>query len=159
MSPYDENDHRECSYFLDMENRATDKEDEDGGGAVVLAEGKEHYSKADDVFGAVTGVLEEEECAWPLSELIDVAPEERTSGSQGRIDTVPTVKYSRGYLAGAVAPLPSLLRNVAIVDHVHHGKKIFRGHVVPWRPRDGRASSSLEERKTTCKCEIEHEFR
>lgn len=92
------------------------------GGVIIQAEDKQLYPRADEVFGSGTEVLVEEEDAQPLSEPLVAAPEERTSGLYETADTVPEAKYSRGYLARAIAPFPVLVRNVAIAGHIHHGK-------------------------------------
>lgn len=112
--------------------------------AVVLAEDKQLYPTALQVFGPDTEVLVEEEDAQPLSEPLVAPIVESMSAHFETADSIPTSRYSRAYLAAAVAPFPALVRNIAILGHIHHGKTSFldmvfdNTHHMPWSHLDDR---------------------
>lgn len=115
-----------------------------GSQAIVLPDDKHYYPSAEQIFGPDTEVLVEEEDAQQISEPLIAPPTEPTSGLHESSDSIPTTKYNRGYLASAVLPNPALIRNVAIVGHLHHGKTSFvdmlfdSTHVMPWSTLDDR---------------------
>lgn len=112
--------------------------------AVVLAEDKQLYPTATQVFGPDTEVLVEEEDAQPLSEPLVAPIVESASAHFETLDSIPASHYSRAYLATAIAPYPTLVRNVAILGHIHHGKTSFidmifdTTHNMPWSHLDDR---------------------
>lgn len=112
--------------------------------SIVLAEDKQLYPTAEEVFGADAEVLVEEEDAQLLSEPLVAPVVESSSGFYESDSSVPPSKYSRSYLTSAVAPYPLLVRNVALVGHLHHGKTsivdmLFGAtHVMPWAKLDDR---------------------
>lgn len=116
-----------------------------GSTAVVLAEDKQYYPSAEEVFGPNTEVLVEEEDAQPLSEPIIAPIVELSSGLHENSNTIPSAKYSRAYLTAAVLPTPGLIRNIALVGHLHHGKTSFAdmlfetSHEMPWSKLDDRS--------------------
>lgn len=112
--------------------------------AVVLAEDKQLYPTASQVFGPDTQVLVEEEDTQPLSHPL-VAPIVDDAHAHFESDqSVPASRYSRTYLSTAVASCPALVRNVVILGHIHHGKTslmdmIFDStHEMPWSELDDR---------------------
>lgn len=112
--------------------------------AIILAEDKQLYPTATQVFGPDTEVLVEEEDAQLLSEPLVAPVVESMSGLYESRDSIPPSHYSRAYLTTAIAPYPVLVRNIAIVGHIHHGKTslldmIFDAtHDMPWSHLDDR---------------------
>ena len=92
---------------------------------IVLAEDKQYYPDAKDVFGKGTEVLIEEEDADAIQKPLVEPPVELSSGYHESEDSAPSAKYSRAYLTSAILPNPKLVRNVALVGHLHHGKTTF----------------------------------
>ena len=111
---------------------------------IVLPEDKEHYRSASDVFGPETEVLIEEEDAQPISEPIIAPLVEPSSGLNEKQSSIPPSYYDPNYLTNAILPHPALLRNVAVVGHLHHGKTSFLDmifdatHEMPWQSLDDR---------------------
>eukprot|EP00178_Gracilaria_changii_P020229 TRINITY_DN587_c0_g1_i10.p1 TRINITY_DN587_c0_g1~~TRINITY_DN587_c0_g1_i10.p1 ORF type:complete len:1033 (-),score=153.33 TRINITY_DN587_c0_g1_i10:8050-11148(-) len=112
--------------------------------AIVLAEDKQYYPSAEDVFGPDTEVLIEEEDAQGISEPIIAPIVVPSSGLHESQDSIPPTKYNRKFLTDAVLPYPRLLRNIALVGHLHHGKTSFvdmlfeATHDMPWENFDDR---------------------
>ena len=99
---------------------------------VVLHEDKRYYPDADEVFGdAETLVMDED--AQPITEPI-IKPVTVRHFSEA--DT-PATKVSAEYLAGLM-DARSLIRNIAVIGHLHHGKTSFLDvlvastHLEPW---------------------------
>ncbi|PXF48545.1 hypothetical protein BWQ96_01714 [Gracilariopsis chorda] len=119
-------------------------ESDEGAGAIVLAEDKKYYPTAEEVFGPDTEVLIEEEDAQGIAEPLIAPLVEPSSGLHESEDTIPPAKYSHRFLTEAVLPFPLLLRNVALVGHLHHGKTSFADmlfeatHLMPWSHLDDR---------------------
>lgn len=113
-------------------------------GAIVLAEDKEYFPSAEQVFGPDTEVLIEEEDAQPITEPLIAPIIEVSSGLYEKEHSVPQANYSRAYLTTAILPTPVLLRNIALVGHIHHGKTSFgdmlfnASHQMPWADLDDR---------------------
>ncbi|CDF39943.1 Elongation factor Tu GTP-binding domain-containing protein 2 [Chondrus crispus] len=113
--------------------------------AIVLAEDKQYYPSAEEVFGPDTEVLIEEEDAQPISEPIIAPIVEPSSGLHESKESIPPAKYSRAYLTNAVLPNCSRVRNIAVVGHLHHGKTAFADmlfeatHEMPWGKLDDRS--------------------
>ncbi len=91
-----------------------------GSNAIVLAEDKQYYPDASQVYGDGVETLVEEEDAQPLSVPI-VAPVKRRKTTVLEEDVVPETTYSTAFMAGMLAH-PRLARNVAVVGHIHAGK-------------------------------------
>lgn len=113
--------------------------------AIVLAEDKQYYPSAEEVFGPNTEVLIEEEDAQHISEPIIAPIIEPSSGLHEESHSIPPAKYSRAYLTAAVLPTPGRIRNIALVGHLHHGKTSFADmlfdstHEMPWSELDDRS--------------------
>lgn len=112
--------------------------------AIILAEDKQYYPSAEDVFGPDTEVLVEEEDSQPITQPIVEPRVELSSGFFEKEDSVPPPKYSRAFLVNAILPNPDLNRNIALVGHLHHGKTSFAdmlfdfSHEMPWQKLDDR---------------------
>lgn len=115
-----------------------------GSGAIVLAEDKQYYPSTEEVFGKDTEVLVEEEDEKLISEPLIAPVVEISSGLYESDSSIPQSNYSRAYLTSAILPTPGLLRNIALVGHIHHGKTSFAdmlfnvSHKMPWSDLDDR---------------------
>ncbi|KAJ3815623.1 P-loop containing nucleoside triphosphate hydrolase protein [Lentinula aff. lateritia] len=103
--------------------------------AVVLHEDKQYYPSASDVYGADVETLVQEEDAQPLSEPI-IAPikvRKWTVEEKG----MPETRFDKGFLLNMTS-FPEMIRNVAVVGHLHHGKTalldmlVFETHKLDW---------------------------
>ncbi|GAX78591.1 hypothetical protein CEUSTIGMA_g6030.t1 [Chlamydomonas eustigma] len=105
----------------EVDDQMEDVEEEDGAGGmqVVLAEDKKYYPSAEEVYGADVETLVMDEDAQPL-EVPIVAPVK-----QRKIETLEQepmkTKYTNDFMATLMSN-PELVRNVALVGHLHHGK-------------------------------------
>ncbi|KOS13637.1 p-loop containing nucleoside triphosphate hydrolase protein [Malassezia pachydermatis] len=93
--------------------------DEDASNAVVLHEDKIYYPSAREVYGADVETLVQEEDAQPLTQPI-VEPE-RIRSFAVEEKGLPEVRFDRQFLLDMMQ-FPDMVRNVAIVGHLHHGK-------------------------------------
>ncbi|KAH9043705.1 Calreticulin family-domain-containing protein [Lactarius pseudohatsudake] len=103
--------------------------------AVVLHEDKQYYPSASDVYGEGVETLVQEEDAQPLTEPI-IAPvkvRKWTVEEKG----MPETRFDKGFLVNMMS-FPDMVRNVAVVGHLHHGKTalldmlIFETHKIDW---------------------------
>ncbi|XP_059092631.1 LOW QUALITY PROTEIN: 116 kDa U5 small nuclear ribonucleoprotein component-like [Tigriopus californicus] len=101
-----------------------DDEDDVGGGstAIVLHEDKKYYLSASEVYGPEVETLVEEEDAQPLTQPI-IQPVKRNKFQHVEQDLPPTT-YEPEFLADLMDNA-HLVRNVALVGHLHHGKSSF----------------------------------
>lgn len=97
-------------------------DDEQPGNQVVLHEDKKYYPDPEEVFGPEVETVVQEEDAQPLTEPI-VAPVNKKRFSLVRQD-YPRTRYEMEYLADMMDS-PELIRNVALIGHLHHGKTSF----------------------------------
>ncbi|EGO05279.1 hypothetical protein SERLA73DRAFT_118840 [Serpula lacrymans var. lacrymans S7.3] len=103
--------------------------------AVVLHEDKQYYPSASDVYGADVETLVQEEDAQPLSEPI-VAPIKVRKWTVEEKD-MPETRFDKGFLLNMMS-FPDMIRNVAVVGHLHHGKTalvdmlVFETHKLIW---------------------------
>jgi U5 small nuclear ribonucleoprotein component len=113
--------------------------DEGPGTAVVLHEDKKFYPTADETYGPGTETLVQEEDAQPL-EVPIVAPvvTKRVEVGGGGAGGV-TPRASPEFLAGLLAA-PELVRNVAVVGHLHAGKTLLMDMLVE-QTHDGAGAS------------------
>jgi U5 small nuclear ribonucleoprotein component len=86
---------------------------------IVLHEDKDYYASAEEVYGAETETMVEDEDTQAISQPIikpvtvkryDILEEE-----------IPELNYSREY-QNSIKSYPDMIRNVSIVGHLHHGK-------------------------------------
>lgn len=123
--------------------------------AVILHEDKQYYPSAQDVYGADVETLVQEEDAQPLTEPI-IAPikvrkwmiEEKDlpetrfdKGCVFEIISSAAVNYLRRTIRSFLLNMmsfPEMIRNVAVVGHLHHGKTalmdmvVFETHKLVW---------------------------
>lgn len=132
-------------------------EDADPSSAIVLADDKQIYPKASEVFGPGTEALVEEEDTQRLSEPLVAPKRNRVTVLQESDDSRPRPNYDYEYFASAILSNSSLCRNVAIIGNLHHGKTtfcdmLFRcSHEMPWDERTDEPlrymDSRLDEQK------------
>ena len=115
--------------------------------AIVLAEDKQYYPDASDVYGADVETLVEEEDAQPLTKPI-IAPIKKNVSATMR-EEQPETTYNNDFLASLLGH-PQLTRNIAVVGHLHSGKTSLLDLLVE-QTRPGYESEWLldEERKYT----------
>ncbi|KAB7495937.1 U5 small nuclear ribonucleoprotein component [Armadillidium nasatum] len=106
----------------DEEERGADEEEDVTSQAVVLHEDKQYYPSATDVFGPEVETIVQEEDAQPLTQPI-IQPVKVKKFSHVEKD-LPTTMYNLEYLADLMDN-PSLIRNVSLIGHLHHGKSTF----------------------------------
>jgi U5 small nuclear ribonucleoprotein component len=93
---------------------------------IVLHEDKKYYPDAEEVFEGAE-VLVEEEDGQTLEEPI-IKPV--VTKNFDMLETeMPTVQYSREFICGLM-DTPSLIRNIAVVGHLHHGKTMLVDQLV-----------------------------
>ncbi len=123
---YDDVDEEGNNEWDDVPDRRDDGMDVEEGhrnyeSAVVLHEDKKYYPDANEIYpDAETLVMDED--TQPLSEPI-IKPIKTKSFSVLEKD-VPSTSYSTEYLA-ALMDNPMLIRNLAVVGNLHHGKTTF----------------------------------
>uniref|UniRef100_A0A5S6QJ46 Tr-type G domain-containing protein n=1 Tax=Trichuris muris TaxID=70415 RepID=A0A5S6QJ46_TRIMR len=97
-------------------------EDDVESDAVVLHEDKKYYPSALEVYGPDVETVVQEEDTQPLTEPIvqPIRPKKFQSMEHNLPDTV----YSKEYMADMM-DCTTLIRNVALAGHLHHGKTCF----------------------------------
>ena len=94
--------------------------------AIVLHEDKKYYPDASEVYGnAKTIVLDED--AQDITEPI-IKPI-KTKKFSTLVDTAPILTYTNEFMA-SLMQTPNLIRNIAVIGHIHHGKTILLDHMV-----------------------------
>jgi U5 small nuclear ribonucleoprotein component len=88
---------------------------------IVLHEDKKYYPEADEVYPGVKTVTLDED-AQDLSEPI-IKPVKPKNFSV-LMKEQPTMNYTPEFLA-ALMNTPTLIRNIAVLGHFHHGKTLF----------------------------------
>uniref|UniRef100_A0A0C9S3M2 SNU114 homolog n=1 Tax=Wollemia nobilis TaxID=56998 RepID=A0A0C9S3M2_9CONI len=109
-----------------IDGLAADDEDVDMEGQVVLAEDKKYYPTAEEVYGEGVETLVMDEDAQPLEQPI-VKPVRKIKFEVGVKDSSTYV--STDFLLGLMSN-PQLVRNVALVGHIQHGKTLFMDMLV-----------------------------
>ena len=103
---------------------------------IILNEDKKYYPDADEVYPGVRTITLDED-AQDLSEPI-IKPI-RTKNFSVLEKEAPSLTYSSEFLA-SLMNTPTLIRNIAILGHFHHGKTLFVDTLVqatqetPWDP-------------------------
>ncbi|TRM61561.1 P-loop containing nucleoside triphosphate hydrolase protein [Schizophyllum amplum] len=109
--------------------------DEPTHNAVVLHEDKQYYPSASDVYGPDVETLVQEEDAQPLTEPI-IAPIKVRKWTVEEKD-MPETRFDKAFLLNMTS-FPEMIRNVAVVGHLHHGKTalmdmlVFETHKMTW---------------------------
>lgn len=96
--------------------------EEESGMQIVLHEDKQYYAAPEDVFGPDVETIVQEEDAQPLTVPL-VAPVKKKK-FQIKEKELPEAVYSMEFLADMM-DTPHLIRNVALIGHLHHGKTSF----------------------------------
>lgn len=99
----------------------TTTDDIDIDNQIVLAEDKKYYPTAEEVYGEEVETLVMDEDAQPLEQPI-IKPVRNVKFELGVKDSSTYV--STDFLLG-LSSNPSLVRNVALVGHLQHGKTVF----------------------------------
>ncbi|MCO5613945.1 hypothetical protein L7F22_068225 [Adiantum nelumboides] len=87
--------------------------------AVVLHEDKKYYPSANEVYGDEVETLVQEEDAQPLSQPIVEPVKMRKFAIEEA--GLPETRFERSFMMNLMN-FPEMVRNVAIVGHLHHGK-------------------------------------
>lgn len=106
---------------------------------VVLHEDKKYYPSAEEVYGPDVETIVQEEDTQALTEPI-IAPIKKKKFSHAEQD-LPNTTYDLEFLADLMDNT-NLIRNVALVGHLHHGKTSFVDCLIEqthpdMRPREG----------------------
>nr|CAB3241367.1 116 kDa U5 small nuclear ribonucleoprotein component [Phallusia mammillata] len=108
---------------MDDADKDADGDEQQGTGMeVVLHEDKKYYPTHEEVYGEQVETIVEEEDAQPLTEPI-IAPIKRKKFALVEQE-LPNTTYDMEYLADMMDN-SELIRNVALVGHLHHGKTNF----------------------------------
>ncbi|KZO91876.1 Calreticulin-domain-containing protein [Calocera viscosa TUFC12733] len=103
--------------------------------AVILHEDKKYYPSAEEVYGADVEAIVQEEDTQPLSEPIVAPIKVRRFAVEEK--GLPETRYDKGFLLDMMN-FPDMIRNVAVVGHLHHGKTalmdmlVFETHKLIW---------------------------
>ncbi|KAK1925362.1 P-loop containing nucleoside triphosphate hydrolase protein [Papiliotrema laurentii] len=89
------------------------------GNQVVLHEDKRYYASAAEVYGEDVEAMVQEEDAQLLSEPIVAPIKVRNFTVQEK--GLPTTRFDRNFMIDMMA-YPSMIRNVMVAGHIHHGK-------------------------------------
>lgn len=105
-----------------MEEEAEQSEDPASSRAVVLHEDKRYYPSALEVYGEEVETIVQEEDAQPLDKPL-IEPVKKVK-FQIKEQELPDTTYNMEFLAD-IMDTPTLIRNVALIGHLHHGKTTF----------------------------------
>ncbi|KAH9982276.1 Calreticulin family-domain-containing protein [Lactifluus volemus] len=103
--------------------------------AVILHEDKQYYPSASEVYGEGVETLVQEEDAQPLTEPIIAPVKVRRWAVEEK--GMPETRFDKGFLINTMS-FPEMIRNVAVVGHLHHGKTalldmlVFETHKLDW---------------------------
>ncbi|CAG8597263.1 3366_t:CDS:2, partial [Acaulospora morrowiae] len=89
---------------------------------VVLHEDKKYYPSAEEVYGPEVETLVQEEDTQPLSEPI-IQPI-KIKKFQIQEKGLPETRFKKEFMVDMMN-FPELVRNIAIIGHLHHGKTSF----------------------------------
>ncbi len=110
---------------------------------IVLAEDKKYYLDASEVYPGVKTVLMDEDTQGIKEPIVKPIKVKNFSVLEKGSD-IPDLKYNTDFLASLMAT-PTLVRNVAIVGQLHHGKTVFMDTLI---------SSAIESPKLSEKFSI-----
>lgn len=105
-----------------MDEEAEQSEDPATSRAVVLHEDKRYYPSALEVYGEEVETIVQEEDAQPLDKPL-IEPVKKVK-FQIKEQELPDTTYNMEFLADLM-DTPTLIRNVALIGHLHHGKTTF----------------------------------
>ncbi|GJQ15369.1 hypothetical protein GpartN1_g7160.t1 [Galdieria partita] len=117
---------------------------------IVLAEDKKYYPTPMEVYGEEVETIVQEEDTQPLSQPI-IEPVRMKLFERVERE-IPKTTYKKEYLAN-IAGNAALVRNVAVVGHLHHGKTslldtlISQTHEIQWKDKQGRPLKYTDTRK------------
>ncbi|KAF8510411.1 P-loop containing nucleoside triphosphate hydrolase protein [Hysterangium stoloniferum] len=103
--------------------------------AVVLHEDKKYYPTAEEIYGPDVETLVQEEDAQPLTQPIIEPVKVRKWAVEEK--GLPETRFDKGFLVD-MTNYPEMVRNVAVVGHLHHGKTslldmlVFETHKLTW---------------------------
>ncbi|QRV80203.1 Elongation factor Tu GTP binding domain [Ceratobasidium sp. AG-Ba] len=103
--------------------------------AVVLHENKKYYPTAEEVYGPDVETLVQEEDAQPLTEPIIAPIKVRNWVIEEK--GLPETRFDKRFLLNMMSH-PEMIRNVAVVGHLHHGKTalldmlVYETHKMVW---------------------------
>eukprot|EP00124_Ichthyophonus_hoferi_P006096 Ihof_evm1s1199 gene=Ihof_evmTU1s1199 len=107
--------------------------------AVVLHEDKKYYPTAMEVYGEDVETMVQEEDTQPITEPIVLTKKSKKWSKLEK--SYPATTYSKEYLAD-LTDNAELVRNVAFIGHLHHGKTMLldclveQTHDIPWATRE-----------------------
>ncbi|SPO23817.1 probable ribosomal elongation factor EF-2 [Ustilago trichophora] len=93
--------------------------DEGPSNAVVLHEDKQYYPSASEVYGEDVETMVQEEDAQPLS--VPIVEPVKIRRFAVEEEDLPETRFDKSFLSGLMG-FPDMVRNVAVVGHLHHGK-------------------------------------
>jgi 116 kDa U5 small nuclear ribonucleoprotein component len=93
--------------------------DETASNAVVLHEDKKYYPDASEVYGEGVETLVQEEDAQPITQPIIEPVKVRKFAIEE--EDLPETRFEREFMMNLMN-FPEMVRNVAVVGHLHHGK-------------------------------------
>ncbi|GBO31928.1 U5 small nuclear ribonucleoprotein component [Araneus ventricosus] len=112
---------------------------------IVLHEDKKYYPSAEEVYGPDVETIVQEEDTQALTEPI-IAPVKKKKFSYVEQE-LPHTKYDLEFLADLMDNT-DLIRNVALIGHLHHGKTSFVDSLVEQTHPDVRAREGTNLRYT-----------
>ncbi|RWS16730.1 U5 small nuclear ribonucleoprotein component-like protein, partial [Dinothrombium tinctorium] len=116
---FDENDDRNDQQMVPVEEEEDDAQTDN---QVVLHEDKKYYPTAEEVYGPDVETIVQEEDTQALSQPI-IAPIKIKKFSH-HVSQLPETSYNLEFMADLMDNT-DLIRNVAIIGHLHHGKTSF----------------------------------
>uniref|UniRef100_A0A1Q3F5I6 116 kDa U5 small nuclear ribonucleoprotein component n=1 Tax=Culex tarsalis TaxID=7177 RepID=A0A1Q3F5I6_CULTA len=123
QSLYGQPDQQDDLDMDEAEEEAGEREEDPGSSrAIVLHEDKRYYPSALEVYGQDVETIVQEEDAQPLDKPL-IEPVKRMK-FQIKEQSLPETTYDMEFLADLM-DTPTLIRNVALIGHLHHGKTTF----------------------------------
>lgn len=110
-------------------------DDDEPDNRIVLAEDKKYYLSAEEVYPDAETLVQDEDTQTLNDPIIAPIREKHFESLEKEI---PETLFSKAFLE-SLMQTPSLIRNIAIVGHLHHGKTAFvdmlveQTHVKAWR--------------------------